>query len=165
MSNIITLTKEERFEARKWGNARRDTNVNGQLIDLSHSGKPMKGCWRKNDVIGAGAEIAVARLLGEEFTGTVNSFHDVDVAGGWQVRCTDYSTGRLIIRPHKKDNLEHKYVLVVYEHNAVFNIKGWILGSDAIQDKFLFNPNGGTPAYFVPQHELADFNLTNLNKK
>lgn len=161
VNTIVKLTKKEIDQAVHFGNARRDTNVNGELKDRSHAGKPMGGSWRKNDIIAAGSEIAFAKFIGEEFTGTVNTFNDADVGDDWQVRCTDAENFSLIIRPQKDkgDKLKEKFVLVIYQGNATFRIAGYQTGENCIQKKYLRNPGGNKnrEAYFVPQSDLIKF--------
>lgn len=161
MNTIVKLTKEEIDQAVYFGNARRDTNVNGELKDTGHAGKPMGGSWRKNDIIATGSEIAFAKFIGEEFTGTVNTFNDSDVGDDWQVRCTDAENFSLIIRPQKDkgDKLKEKFVLVIYQGNATFRIAGYQTGENCINEKYLRNPGGNKnrEAYFVPQSDLIKF--------
>tara|TARA_R110000824_G_scaffold16478_13_gene68326 strand:+ start:11058 stop:12380 length:1323 start_codon:yes stop_codon:yes gene_type:complete len=161
VNTIVKLTKEEIKQAVHWGNARRDTNVNGELKDRSHAGKPMGGSWRKNDIIATGSEIAFAKFIGEEFTGTVNTFNGADVGEDWQVRCTDVENFSLIIRPQKDkgDKLKEKFVLVIYQRNATFRIAGYQVGENCIKEKYLKNPGGNRnrEAYFVPQSDLIKF--------
>ena len=155
----VTLTSEEVKEAKKWGNARRDTNVNGELLDLGHAGKPMGGDWRKNDIIAAGAEIAFSRYVGKKFIGGVNTFNKPDVDGGWQVRCTDYLTGSLIVRPDKDfkgNKLKDKYVLVIYKGKSTYKIAGYKTGEDCVKEEYVRAPNNGKKAYFVPQKDLNE---------
>ena len=132
VNTIVKLTKEEINQAVHWGNARRDTNVNGELKDRSHAGKPMGGSWRKNDIIATGSEIAFAKFIGEEFTGTVNTFNGADVGEDWQV---------------------------IYQRNATFRIAGYQVGENCIKEKYLKNPGGNRnrEAYFVPQSDLIKF--------
>ena len=118
----------------------------------------MGGDWRINDIIAAGAEIAAARYLGKEFTGTVNTFHNTpDVEGGWQVRCTDYLTGCLIIRQKDIDCLKDKFILMIYEGNSTYRAAGYRVGGDCIDKKYLRNPGNRKPAYFVPQQDLLQY--------
>ena len=155
--DTIVLTENEKKEAIKWGKARRETNLKGELKDLSHSGKPMGGDWLKNDVIACGAEIAAARFLGKKFTGTVNTFNDADVDGGWQVRSTDCRHGSLIIRPWKDckgKKLKDKFILVIYEGDKTYRMAGWKVGEDCTKKEYLRAPNNGKEAYFVPQKDL-----------
>tara|TARA_R100000005_G_C4914701_1_gene150762 strand:- start:70 stop:570 length:501 start_codon:yes stop_codon:yes gene_type:complete len=160
-NSIVKLNKEEIAEAKRWGKARRDTNVNGELKDRSHAGKPMGGTWLKNDIIAAGSEIAFAKFIGEDFTGTVNTFNDADVGKDWQVRCTDSENFSLIIRPQKDkgEKLKDKFVLVIYQGNATFRIAGYQIGNECIKAKYLRNPGNrkNREAYFVPQCDLIKF--------
>jgi hypothetical protein len=156
-NNEVTLTKEEVKEAKKYGNARRDTNVNGELHDLGHAGKPMGGCWRKNDIIACGAEIAFSRYIGKKFVGGVNTFNKPDVDGGWQVRCTDHQGGSLIIRPNKDfkgNKLKDKYALVIYKGKSTYKIAGYRIGEECVKNEYERAPNNGKMAYFVPQQDL-----------
>lgn len=124
-----------------------------------------RGCTRADgttpewntDVEGAAAEMAVAKLLGRYWSGSVNAFHDPDV-GIIGVRHTTRPDGKLIVRDRDKDDV--LYVLVTGS-NGSYTIHGGIMGADArALDEYRRNPNGWGDAWFVPQSELAP--LTDL---
>lgn len=155
--NKIVLSKEEATEAAIMGVKRRMTNVFKELNDLSHHGPPIGGNWWSNDIEAAGAELAFAKFIGEDWVGAVNTFNAPDVGQDWQVRYTNIDYGCLILRRKDKVKLKQKFVLVTGSM-PIYNIKGYIIGTDGIQERFLKNPNNGEPAWFIPQRELLKFN-------
>jgi hypothetical protein len=111
----------------------------------------MVGIGWEEGIEGTLAEIAVAKALGIFWNGGVGEFKGPDVGTNIQVRWTNKATNKLIVRD--ADRSENTYVLVTGECPE-YNIVGWIEGTEAKQDRFLFGPNGRPPAYFVPQEEL-----------
>ena len=100
-----------------------------------------------------------AFLVGKKFIGGVNTFNKPDVDGGWQVRCTDYLTGSLIVRPDKDfkgNKLKDKYVLVIYKVKSTYKIAGYKTGEDCVKEEYVRAPNNGKKAYFVPQKDLNE---------
>ena len=100
-------------------------------------------------VIGAQAELAVARFLGVEWEATINTFKAPDVLG-CQVRCRSRYGYDLLIRRDDKD--AEPYVLVV--GTGPFYIVGWIYGHEAKRDEWLAEHGKRERAYFVPKDAL-----------
>lgn len=127
---------------------------------LKTMGAIRKGYQNKHGMVGRGwtegiegtcAEVAVAKALGIFWDGGVGEFKGPDVSDNLQVRWTDKSTNKLIVRDADRD--ENTYILVIGECPE-YNIVGWIEGTEAKQERYLFGPNGRPPAYFVPQEDL-----------
>jgi len=97
--------------------------------------------------------VAVALGCPEEGEG-VNTFKAPDIGDNIQVRQTDRWDGCLIVRDDDKDG---QFYVCVVGRCPHFRIAGWMLGMEAKQDQWRRSPNGGPPAYFVPQENLYPF--------
>ena len=73
--------------------------------------------------------------------------------GEYQVRHTEYESGRMIIQ--KNDPDKAKFILLTGSI-PVFKIIGWAFGSEAKKQRF-WETRHGVPAFFMPQLELRDF--------
>lgn len=102
------------------------------------------------DIIGAMAEIAVAKLRGVYWPPSWGTFHDVDdVTGGIEVRATPYPDGHLIA--YREDKPGCIYVLVTGMAPTLC-VRGWIRQADACRGEW-WRPKSS--AYFVPQSALG----------
>jgi len=108
------------------------------------------GAW-DIDVMGAAAEMALAKMLNIYWCGDVNTFKLPDV-GALQVRSTSLGHGSLIVRENDAD--DDVFVLMLFERPSTFRFGGWMTGEEAAQRKYRRAPNGRPPAYFVPQADL-----------
>ena len=153
--SFVSLTKEECREAARAAVERRLTNLFKELNNLYSHGYACGNAWA-SDIEAAGAEVAFAKFINKEWIGDVNTFHAPDVDGGWQVRYTDNVKGKLIIRPIDKPKYNEKFVLVK-GLMPEYEIIGYIVGLDAVKDKYCFDPNGKGKAYFVPDKDLIKF--------
>lgn len=117
--------------------------------------------WDRN-IEGAAAEYAAAKGLGLLWNGSYNTFKkQADLGCGIQVRQAQkrkdpknpgqYLPVSLIVRPDDKE--EDVFILVVGTI-PTFKISGWLPGIDAMQEKYIKNPNKGPEAWFVPQCDL-----------
>jgi len=109
--------------------------------------------WNE-DIEGAAAELAVAKLYGVYWDGSVNTFKKSDISFKVQVRSTHLREGKLIVRDKDPDN--DVYVLVTGQI-PTFKVQGGMAGHQAKQKEYLFNPPGvrqSKPAYFVPIKDL-----------
>ncbi len=102
------------------------------------------------DIEAACAEVSVAKALNVFWGGSVNTFKLPDV-DGVQVRHTQHTTGRLIVRDNDSD--EEIFVLVTGSHPD-YELRGWCFGRDAKQEKYL--QRGDHPAWFVDQSGLRN---------
>lgn len=112
------------------------------------------------DIEGAFGELALAKFLGVTWSEDVNTFKSKPDVENFEVRTTTYPTGSLIVR--HRDSDDSVFVLVT-SATPVYQIRGWISGKEAKQEKWLKNPGGRGAQYFVPQsnlHPMSDFRKT-----
>jgi hypothetical protein len=105
--------------------------------------------WSEH-IEGACGEIAVAKLLGIFWDGSVNTWKANDLPGlGVRTRSRhDYD---LIVRPSDDD---HASWVLVTGRCPHYRVHGWITGAAAKRPEFLKNYGGRPAAYFVPASEL-----------
>lgn len=108
--------------------------------------------WTEN-IEGYGAELSVSKALNIYYSaGAGKGFKGADVSDKIQVRWASAENYRLIVRA--PDKTDHVYVLVTGEA-PTYDIKGFIPGEYAKQDKYYSNPGNGRPdAWWVPQSDL-----------
>lgn len=106
-----------------------------------------------HEVLGCLAEAAVAAHLGIPYDGSVNRFHDRPDVGPFEVRATTLDTGCLILRDN--DPPDRPYVLAVGDpYSDTVELRGWLYGHQARQDRWLRDPHGRRPCWMVPQSAL-----------
>lgn len=106
----------------------------------------------EEEVIGACAEMVVAKYLGKFWSPSVNTFHKVpDIEPNIEVRGTAEPDNSLIVRDNDAD--DRWYILVIGKPPTM-TVMGCIQGAEAKQDRWLRNPNGHRRAWFVPQSAL-----------
>lgn len=101
---------------------------------------------------GCRGEMAFAKGMNRYWTGSGCTYHLDDDVGSVQIRTTSHVHGCLLVRPGE-GALDDPWVLVVGE-GSDYCIVGWMWGRDARRDKWLRDPAGRPPAYFVPQEAL-----------
>ena len=106
-----------------------------------------------NDIRGASAERAYAKYLNAHWRGGVNDPKDLPDVSNLQVRHTTLENGSLIIRPSRGDDLDALYGLCVGDPPGI-TIVGWGRGREVAIPKYLRDPDGRGPAYFIPQDAL-----------
>lgn len=129
-----------------------------QYVSAKDGRKPAHG-FDKTDqsplgvhVDGAVAELAVAKVLGKYYDGTLNTFKKADIGTKVQVRHTVKHNYKLIIRPN--DDPDHVFILVTGEAPELC-VRGWSYGRDVMKDEYKQDPNNrNSPAWFVPQNAL-----------
>ena len=114
-----------------------------------------KNGWT-DDIEGAAAEMAWAKLRDRYWSYAVNTFKSGDV-GNVQVRSASRPTDSLIVRA--KDSDIDVFVLMI-GRSPTFRAVGWMRGKAAKQEKWERGPNNRPPAWFVPQSELNTIRLT-----
>jgi len=97
---------------------------------------------------GAVGELALAKYLNLYPGYTLNNFHGMgsDVSG-MEVRCRHRGNYDLIVR---KDDDPNKIYVLVRGIPPEMEVVGWILGRDAMNDRFLEQHGGFGSAWFVP---------------
>jgi hypothetical protein len=111
----------------------------------------------KNSKEGLMSEMAVAKYLGMPWPAKNRGFQDADIGENIQVKSTNVTNGRLIVRPNAR--MSDIYILVIRDSIPNFYLAGWILASDARRSEWLYNDNGRPPMWFVPQKALKPIEL------
>jgi hypothetical protein len=101
--------------------------------------------------VGAGAELAWARLNERLWHNPINEFHQVPDDGMNEIRATSHPRGGLIIRDN--DPSDRVYIFAQLIGNVFFFI-GWAYGHEAKRDENLFNPNGWRQSWRLGKHQL-----------
>ena len=144
---LVSLSDEDYRLAQQWGERRVKVAV--------ERGSPGRaGCIPNNvgqDVDGAAAEIAFARLMGAALVVTDGPTKLPDV-GCFHVRSTPRPNGKLIVRP--EDSEHNLYVLVVGTGRR-WRVVGSGYGYQARFDKFWFAGNERPGCYMLPQEYLT----------
>jgi hypothetical protein len=94
--------------------------------------------------------MAFAKAAGIYWDAAFDTFSKPDV-GSFQVRTRSRSDYELLVRQCDAD--DERFVLVTGTMPE-FSVRGWILGADAKQERWLRTHGGRPPAYFVPHSEL-----------
>jgi len=137
----------------RWGAI---TGIDRQLAILAkggsgagaYGGTDSRG-WSEN-VDGAAAELAVAKLLGVPWSASVNTFNEEpDILPDIQVRYGSGPNYRLLVRQKDKD--EERFVLVLpCVPLFCYNVKGWLYGAECKQAKWLKDVHNGRPPMYLP---------------
>ena len=110
----------------------------------------------KEEIVGVCGEQAFSKLTGVYWPPSVNTFHRIPDVGEFEVRTTTRPDGRLIVRDN--DPGDRWYYLMIGDFPKGkwprFRVVGCIKGADAKQERWLDNPGGHRPAWFVPQEDL-----------
>lgn len=146
MSDEVTLTWYEAAMASHVGWMRQLAAVKAGKPDLH--GYDGEG-WSEH-IEGACGEMAVAKMLGIFWDGSVNTWKAHDLPG-LQVRTRSRHDYDLTVRPNDDD--EAHWVLVT-GRCPEYRIHGWIAGADAKLPAWSRTYGGRPAAYFVPQSEL-----------
>jgi hypothetical protein len=84
----------------------------------------------------------------------VNTFkREKDVGATFEVRSIDNMSKSLLVRA---DDADDAYFVCVAVLGDACYIMGYLLGKDAKKGKWLRDPNGREPAFFVPVSALKD---------
>lgn len=144
----VTLTREELLIAANAGAVRRIEGILRKRRDYFQQGDR----WER-DIVGAMAEMAVAKGRGSYWTGLGDHTVAADVGTRAQVRSSTRRDASLTIYPPDDDS--QAFVLVTCEI-PVFRIVGWVWGREAKQEKFwrAFENNRHGGAWMVPQAAL-----------
>jgi hypothetical protein len=142
----VTLNDEDYELARQLGTAR--------TSDAQCSRRPGRAACPPNnlqqDIDGAAAEIAFARVMGVAPSVASGPSRGPDVAG-FHVRSTAWPNGKLIVRPG--DSEDNVYVLVIGSVKD-WRVIGTAVGREAIHPDFWYEQNGRPGCYRFPQERL-----------
>lgn len=116
----------------------------------------------QEETVGCCAELAMGKLVDRYNIPAVGTFHEVpDYLHDIEIRATSREDGRLIVRNNDAD--DRRYVFATVTGHATVAVgqqvvfHGWLYGHEAKKDRWLTNPNGYRPAWFVPQSQLRPF--------
>lgn len=143
-SYTLTLSWPEVLLAVSAGTMRHISAIKAGRADLQSGVAPPS--WDR-DIIGALAEMAVARYFGVFWSGTVGRIDLPDV-GRIQVRSKKLDGDRLVIRPDDSDEQVFVSVLV---RTPVFRLCGWLRAGEAKRQECGDIVSG---RFFVPDGEL-----------
>lgn len=130
------------------------------LVGVSRNVEAMrKGCKNRmpiNDewgihILGALGEAAFAKGTRRYWSGSVNTFKGSDIGRNIQVRTRSKHNYDLIVR---RDDRDDDIFVLVTGGPQMFMIHGWMLCSDAKQERYIQNYGFHGEAYFIPQSEL-----------
>lgn len=102
-------------------------------------------------VLGSMGEMAAAKALGMYYGGTVNQFKKPDIGELYQIRTSNKPDQPMVVRDGDADD---EVFIMVTGPAPTFTLKGWLWGKEAKKEKYIRNPGGRGPAYFVGQDEL-----------
>jgi len=146
MSYTVNLNWHEAAMASHVGWMRQLSAIKSGLVD--RHGYDGEG-WSEH-IEGACGELAVAKLLGVFWDGSVNTWKANDLPG-IQVRTRSKHGYDLLLRDDDAD--EARWVLVTGRCPA-YVVHGWISGADAKRPEYLQAYGGRPPAFFVPSSRL-----------
>lgn len=145
-SNDVTLTWHEAAMASHVGWMRQLSAVKAGKHDChGYSGDG----WSEH-IEGACGEMAVAKMLGIFWDGSVNTWKANDLPG-LQIRTRSKHDYELLVRPSDAD--ETPWVLVT-GRCPHYRIRGYLYGREAKRSEWLRDHGGRPPAYFVPHSHL-----------
>jgi hypothetical protein len=149
-STIVLLTDTEVALAKKVALQRLNYNI-------AHGIKHKYGMKDKDGLrygtVGMLGEFAVAKHFNiPPDTSANGDYRNKDVGGIYQVRTTEFHSGKLII--HNADADCDVFILVIKMSDNRYRLAGWLYGKEAKQNKYWYPLLPGRPAYNVPQTDL-----------
>lgn len=148
MSKYTTISPNEWSLCVQVANARQVSAIKSKRKD---SVNPKKG-WLEEfnkHIIGCVGELAVAKVIGVSWTGSVDTFKtEADLGSNIQVRHRSNPAYDLIVR--ENDNDDDIFILSRGMPPGAIEISGWIRGRDAKKKEWIRDfGNFGKPSYFV----------------
>lgn len=152
MSTIVRLNELEMYLCAQIAAMRMTRNMrDGRRERYGAAGT--EGPFERH-LFGCYGEMAVAKRFNLFWAGTFGDFDAVDVGGKVQVRATARPDRRLIL--HDDDDDAHPFVLALAHDLPNIVLRGWLFARDGKRKEFWDDPQGGRPAFFVPQSALLD---------
>jgi|SRR5271163_4747081 len=119
----------------------------------THGSDAVKGAY-ENHILGAQAEMVVAKALNLFWPPAVGVLNEIDVGGIVQVRARTEHWHDLMV--HHEDRDDEPVVLVRVHNAPEFELVGWIYHRDAKRKEFWKDYAGGRPTHFVSGGKLRD---------
>lgn len=146
---IVRLTPYELMQAATAGCLRQISALARSLPDR-HG---FVGLGWSEHIEGACGEMAVGKATGRYVSGSINTFKTGgDLGSRVQVRTRSRHDYDLIVRRDDRD--DDAFVLVT-GRSPSFQVRGWIWGRDAKQERWRATHGNREPAFFVPASDLA----------
>jgi hypothetical protein len=152
---VVRLTWAEVLFASQAAAMRRVSAMKRKRKQYYGGGPSADVLWQIDNVACLG-EMALAKHLDKFWSGSIDDVEAADVGTFYQVRATEYPTGRLRLHPEDKDHMP--YVLAIVRDNVV-TLVGWLYARDGKQQEYWTNPQRNRPerfAFFVPAEKLHD---------
>jgi len=147
---IIKLTLSEQALATFVGTRRR---ILSMYKNIPGKRKREEGKEWRDDIEGAAAELAVAKLINQYWWADVGDWRKADVGKDVQVKWTSYPTGHLIIWPEYDSS---QWFYLVLGKIPDMNVVGCIQAGEAMaHDEWLKDPNGRGKGWYIPQSVLS----------
>lgn len=150
----LTLDDRQQASARTEGKTR-DDNANRQRRTTT---EPTIRDTLRNNILAAGAELAVARWLGLRWSAVGNdggSKTPADVGDDIEVKWTIREHGRLLVKPEDLDGRLHRPFALVTGGPAVYHVAGWVYG-DEVKRRGRFLAHWDRPCWSVDQAALRE---------
>lgn len=159
MSSYISISPDEWSLCVQVANSRQVSSIKRGSSDALYK----KSGWLEEfniHIAGCVGELAVAKVLGVTWSGSVDTFKLPDLEGGVQVRHRTNPLWDLIVRHGDSDS--EKFVLSRGMPPGLIEVAGWIVGSDAKKEEYLKDwGNYSKPSYFVPAYKLNKMETIN----
>lgn len=148
MSKYVTISPDEWSLCVQVANARQVSSIKKKGRDSVNK----KDGWLEEfnkHIIGCVGELAVAKVIGVSWTGSVDTFKtESDLSGNIQVRHRSNPVWDLIVRTNDSD--DDIFVLSRGMPPGAVEVAGWITGEAAKRTEWLRDYGGyGRPSYFV----------------
>lgn len=153
VSKYVTISPDEFSLCVQVANARQVSSIKKKGRDSVNR----KNNWVEEldkHIIGCIGELAVAKVIGVTWTGSVDTFKtESDLSGNIQVRHRSNPVWDLIVRTN--DNDDDVFVLSRGIPPGAVEVAGWIKGKHAKREEWLRDYGGyGRPSYFVDSAHL-----------
>jgi hypothetical protein len=158
MMIIVTLTWSEVLFAAQAASMRRVQGMKYNRAQCYGGGPSADSLWQIDSIACLG-EMALAKHLDRFWSASIGDVTAADIGTFYQVRATEWASGRLMLHPPDKDH--QPYVLARVRENIV-TLVGWVYGREGKRQEYWTNPQANRPerfAYFVPNdalHDMAD---------
>lgn len=157
----VSLTRDEMMWAVGVGCLR---EANSRLRGSKHD-PPLKleeEGWAIH-IEGACGELAVCKLLGDEWRASVDTYkREADIGDGGEVRTRSQDWHELTIRDNDNPN---SYYILVTGLAPNFVVRGYIQGHKGQNPKWRKDPNKRGEAWFVPQRVLTPFTQRGIEER
>jgi hypothetical protein len=141
--------------------------ADSQRQDLNHAKSISRTLDTRliEEVVGCSAEIAFARMCGDDSHELpINTFHvAADYGADIEIRASNNPVARLIIRDDEPRDRRYVFFTIQFAGTVVKAFpEGWLYGHEAIKTKYRDNPHDARESYFVPKADLRPMSTLEL---